>query len=283
MFVNLFNGYIDYGIGLGLCVLYYWYIFMEKLMCVWFEIILENFMVDGGCLLEVFDFILEQYQVVQYGVLMYFGLVDKLDWVYLQKLKVFVKCMKMFWFFDYLCWGSVDGCYMYDLLLMLYMYEVVKWMVEKIWYVWDFLEVLICVENVSLYMEFYVLEMMEWEFFMEVVELVDCGILFDVNNIYVLLKNYGFNLYDYVNVIFVYCVGQMYVVGYMKFEKYILDMYDYLVFDLVWKFYVYVMKCCGVMVMLLEWDDKILLFDEVYVEVLKVNEFIGDVWKVGVI
>lgn len=75
----------------------------------------------------------------------------------------------------------------------------------------------------------------------------------------------------------------MYVVGYMKFEKYILDMYDYLVFDLVWKFYVYVMKCCGVMVMLLEWDDKILLFDEVYVEVLKVNEFIGDVWRVGVI
>ena len=63
----------------------------------------------------------------------------------------------------------------------------------------DFLEVPICVENVSSYAEFHASEMTEWEFLTEVVERADCGILLDVNNIYVSSKNHGFNPYDYVN------------------------------------------------------------------------------------
>ena len=63
----------------------------------------------------------------------------------------------------------------------------------------DFLEVPICVENVSSYAEFHVSEMTEWEFLNEVVERADCGILLDVNNIYVSSRNHNFNPFDYVN------------------------------------------------------------------------------------
>ena len=68
-----FNGFTDYGIGIGLRVPHYRHILAKKPVVDWFEIISENFMVDGGRPLEVLDTILEQYRVVQHGVAIYFG------------------------------------------------------------------------------------------------------------------------------------------------------------------------------------------------------------------
>jgi hypothetical protein len=101
----------------------------------------------------------------------------------------------------------------------------------------DYLEVPICVENVSSYAEFHASEMTEWEFLSEVVERADCGILLDVNNIYVSSKNHAFDPYDYLNNIPHHRVGQMHVAGHTKFEKYILDTHDHPVLDPVWKMY----------------------------------------------
>src|SRR6187549_3532508 len=139
----------------------------------------------------------------------------------------------------------------------------------------DFLEVPICVENVSSYAEFHASEMAEWEFLSEVVELADCGILLDVNNIYVSAKNHGFNPYDYLNNIPHERVAQMHIAGHTKFEKYILDTHDHPVLDPVWKMYAHATKLCGVTATLLEWDDKIPSFQEVHDEALKANEFIA--------
>jgi uncharacterized protein len=273
---NPFNAFTDYGIGLGLRVPHYRHILTKKPTCAWFEIISENFMVEGGRPLEVLDSILEQYQVVQHGVSMYFGSADKPDRTHLKKLKALVKRTKTPWLSDHLCWGSVDGRYTHDLLPMPYTHEAAKRTAEKIKYVRDFLEVPICVENVSSYMEFHASEMTEWEFLNEVVERADCGILLDVNNIYVSSKNHGFNPYDYVNAIPAHRVGQMHIAGHTKFEKYILDTHDHPVLDPVWKLYAHATKRCGVTATLLEWDDKIPSFDEVHAEALKANEFIDE-------
>ena len=142
-------------------------------------------MVDGGRPLKVLDQILEQYRVVQHGVSMYFGSPDKPDREHLKKLKRLVKRTNTPWLSDHLCWGSVDGRYTHDLLPMPYTFAAAKVTAQKIREVRDFLEVPICVENVSSYAEFHVSEMTEWEFLNEVVERADCGILLDVNNIYV--------------------------------------------------------------------------------------------------
>src|ERR1700691_5172398 len=77
--VNAFNGFTDYEIGIGLRVPHYNHILSEKPTVDWFEIISENFMVDGGRPLKVLDQILEQYRVVQHGVSMYFGSPGKPD------------------------------------------------------------------------------------------------------------------------------------------------------------------------------------------------------------
>jgi uncharacterized protein (UPF0276 family) len=272
---NPFNAFTDYGIGIGLRVPHYQHILTRKPVVDWFEIISENFMVDGGRPLEVLDQILEQYRVVQHGVSLYFGSADPLDRAHLRKLKSVVKRTGTPWLSDHLCWGSVDGTYTHDLLPMPYTFAAARRTAEKIRQVRDYLEVPICVENVSSYAEFHVSEMTEWEFLTEVVERADCGILLDVNNIYVSARNHGFNPFDYVDGVPHHRVAQMHIAGHTKFEKYILDTHDHPVIDPVWKLYAHAIRRCGVTATLLEWDDKIPSFEEVHGEALKAREFIG--------
>ena len=196
---NRFNGNTDYGVGIGLRVPHYQHIFSKKPVVDWFEIISENFMVDGGRPLLVLDQILEQYRVVQHGVSMYFGSAEPLNREHLKRLKALVKRTKTPWLTDHLCWGSVDGRYTHDLLPMPYTFEAAQKTAQKIRQARDFLEVPIAVENVSSYAEFHVSEMTEWEFLNEVVEDADCGILLDVNNIYVSSQNHNFDPFDYLN------------------------------------------------------------------------------------
>jgi uncharacterized protein (UPF0276 family) len=271
---NRFNGHSDYGIGIGLRVPHYGHILSKKPVVDWFEIISENFMVEGGRPLELLDRILEQYRVVQHGVSMYFGSADKPDRRHLKRLKALVKRTKTPWLSDHLCWGSVDGTYTHDLLPMPYTFAAARRTAEKIRHIRDYLEVPICVENVSSYAEFHASEMTEWEFLTEVVELADCGILLDVNNIYVSSKNHGFNPYDYVNNVPHHRVGQMHIAGHTKFEKYILDTHDHPVLDPVWGLYQRTIERVGHTATLLEWDDNIPSFDEVHGEALKANKYL---------
>ena len=97
---NRFNGHSDYGIGIGLRVPHYAHILSKKPVVDWFEIISENFMVDGGRPLELLDKILEQYRVVQHGVSMYFGSADKPDRAHLKRLRTLVRRTKTPWLSD---------------------------------------------------------------------------------------------------------------------------------------------------------------------------------------
>src|SRR5258708_13724997 len=130
---------------------------------------------------------------------MYFGSTDKLNREPLKRLKRLVGRTKTPFVSDHLCWGSVDGTYSHDLLPMPYTFAAARVTAQRIREARDFLEVPVCVENVSSYAEFHASEMTEWEFLTEVVELADCGILLDVNNIYVSSKNHSFDPYDYLN------------------------------------------------------------------------------------
>jgi uncharacterized protein len=176
---NRFNNFTDYGIGLGLRVPHYQHILSRKPTCNWFEIISENFMVDGGRPLHVLDQILEQHRVVQHGVALYLGSTDELDREHLRKLKRLVKRTNTPWLSDYLCWGSIDGTYSHDLLPLPYTFETVEHVAQRIREARDYLEVPVLVENVSSYAEFHDSEMSEWEFLSEVVEKADAGILLD--------------------------------------------------------------------------------------------------------
>ncbi len=270
---NRFNAFTDLGIGIGLRVPHYDHILNKKPVVDWFEIISENYMVDAGRPLHVLDRILEQYKVVQHGVSMYFGSTDRIDREQLRRLKSLVKRTKTPFLSDHLCWGSVDGTYTHDLLPIPYTFAAAQNAADRIKMVQDFLEIPVIVENVSSYAEFHASEMTEWQFLTEVVERADCGILLDVNNIYVSSQNHSFDPYDYLNGIPHERVGQMHIAGHSKFEKYLLDTHDHAVLDPVWKMYAYATKKCGATSTLLEWDAHIPTFNEVHAEALKANKF----------
>jgi uncharacterized protein (UPF0276 family) len=232
-------------------------------------------MVDGGRPLTVLDSILEQYRVVQHGVSMYFGSADPLNREHLKRLKALVRRTRTPWLSDHLCWGSVDGRYTHDLLPMPYTFEAAQLTAEKIRQVQDFVEVPVVVENVSSYAEFHVSEMAEWEFLNEVVERADCGILLDVNNIYVSSQNHNFDPRGYVDAVPAHRVAQIHIAGHSKFEKYILDTHDHPVLDRVWTLYERAINRCGPTATLLEWDDRIPSFDEVHAEALKANKYLN--------
>jgi uncharacterized protein (UPF0276 family) len=271
---NSFNGFTNYGIGIGLRIPHYQHIFEHKPVVDWFEIISENFMVDGGRPLAVLDRILERYRVVQHGVSMYFGSAEPLNREHLRRLKTLVKRTKTPWLSDHLCWGSVDGRYTHDLLPMPYTFEAAEVTARKVREARDFLEVPIAVENVSSYAEFHVSEMTEWEFLNEVVERADCGILLDVNNIYVSSQNHDFDPFEYLNAVPADRVAQIHVAGHSKYEKYILDTHDHAVIDPVWQLYEHAIAHAGVTATLLEWDDRIPSFDEVYAEARKAERYL---------
>jgi uncharacterized protein len=272
---NRFNNFTDYGIGIGLRALHYDHILSRKPVVDWFEIISENFMIDGGRPLHILDQILDQYKVVQHGVSMYFGSADRPDREHLRRLKQLVKRTSTPWLSDHLCWGSVDGRYTHDLLPMPYTFEAARLTAQKIREVRDFLEIPIAVENVSSYAEYHVSEMTEWEFLNEVVERADCGILLDVNNIYVSSRNHNFDPLAYINSVPADRVAQIHIAGHSKFQKYILDTHDHPVIDPVWKLYDRAIQRAGYTATLLEWDDSIPSFQEVHREALKANRFLA--------
>lgn len=232
-------------------------------------------MVDGGRPLHILDQILEQYRVVQHGVSMYFGSVEPLNREHLKKLKRLVKRTNTPWLTDHLCWGSVDGRYTHDLLPMPYTFAAAKITAQKIRQARGFLEIPIAVENVSSYAEFHASEMTEWEFLSEVVEQADCGVLLDVNNIYVSSRNHSFDPYDYLKGIPAERVAQIHIAGHTKYQKYVPDTHDHPVIDPVWKLYAHAIGLAGKTATLLEWDARIPSFDEVHHEALKANRFIG--------
>ncbi len=268
-----FNGYTAYGIGIGLRVPHYRHILDKRPVVNWLEIISESYML-GGRPLEILDRILEQYRVVQHGVSMYFGNPDRPDRQHLKKLKALCQRTNTPWLSDHLCWGSVDGRYSHDLLPVPYTWEAVNRTAAKIREVSDFCERPVAIENVSSYAEFHMSEMTEWEFLSEVADAADCGILLDVNNIYVSSVNHGFDPFDYLRGVPHERVAQIHIAGHTKRRTHILDTHDHPVIDPVWQLYAEAITVCGPTATLLEWDDKIPTFDEVHAEALKAARFL---------
>jgi hypothetical protein len=268
-----FNGFSNFGIGIGLRTAHYEHILNEKPPIDFFEIISENFMLGGGRPLAVLDQISERYPIIQHGVSLYFGSLDPFDKKQIAALKQLVKRTKTPFISDHLCWGSFDGSYSHDLLPLPYTKEAVVNTANRIRFVQDSLELPIAVENVSSYLEYTDSEMTEWEFLSEVCELADCGILLDVNNVFVSSANHSFDPVQYIENIPLERVAQIHIAGHSEQDGYLLDTHDNFVRPEVWELYRAVVAKIGATNTLLEWDAHIPDFDVVHREALKAAHY----------
>lgn len=261
------------GIGIGLRIPHYEAIFRDKPDIDWFEIISENFMVDGGKPIENLERILEKYRVVQHGVSLAIGSPAPLDFTYLNKLKSLAKKTKTPWISDHLCWGHRPGGYYHDLLPLPFTREVIDYVSERARIVQDFLELPFALENLSAYVSYNQDEMPEWEFYSQVVERAGVYMMLDVNNIYVSSRNQGFNPKDYYENIPLDRVIQIHLAGHTDHGDYVLDTHDNYVRDEVWDLYAEIYPKTKGVSTLLEWDDNFIPFQQTWEEALKAKKF----------
>ena len=223
----------------------------------WFEAISENFMIRGGRPLDVLTRVRERYPIVLHGVSLSIGSTDPLNLRYLDELADLAARFAPAWVSDHLCWGSVGGHYAHDLLPLPYTEEALALVAERVRVVQDRLRRRILLENVSSYLTFTHSTMPEWEFLAAVAERADCGILLDVNNVYVSAMNHGFAPEAYVDGIPAARVGQIHLAGHSDHGTHLLDTHDAAVVPAVWELYRYALRRLGRVSTLVEWDDRI--------------------------
>ena len=245
------------GFGLGLRREHYQAVLDEHPPVDWFEILTENYMVDGGKALQVLDRVRADYPLVMHGVSLSIGGSDPLNRDYLRALRTLVERVEPRWVSDHLCWTGVDGRNLHDLLPLPYTEEAVRHVAERVVQVQEFLGRRILLENVSSYLTFRESQMSEWDFLGAVAEAADCLILLDINNIYVSSHNHRFDPLDYLAAIDPRRVMQFHLAGHTRQDSLIIDTHDQPVIDPVWELYAAALRRFGAVSTMIERDDNI--------------------------
>jgi uncharacterized protein len=250
------------GFGVGLRRPHYAHILEQHPAMDWFEVISENFMVAGGRPLEVLAAVRDRHPIVLHGVSLSIGTTDPLNPKYLADLRALAWRCEPAWISDHLCWTGVAGHNLHDLLPLPYTEEAVRHVSRRIREVQDFLERSILVENVSSYLTFRDSTLSESEFLRAVSEEADCGILLDINNVFVNAFNHRFSAEQYLDAIPVERVVQFHLAGHSDHGTHLLDTHDHPVREEVWALYQRAVRRFGAVSTLIEWDDNIPPFSE---------------------
>ena len=223
----------------------------------WFEALTENYMVAGGRLPRVLDEVRGLAPVVLHGVSMNLGSVDALDAGYLDSLDELARRVAPPWLSDHLCWTGVGDRNLHDLLPLPQTEEAVEHVAARIRRVQDRLGRRIAVENVSSYVELASNRLTEWEFLGAVAERADCGILLDVNNVFVSAHNHGFDARTYLDAVDPARVFQIHLAGHALDGPLLIDTHDHPVCDEVWSLYAHALRRIGPVSTLIEWDGNL--------------------------
>jgi uncharacterized protein (UPF0276 family) len=268
-------GFPNLGLGVGLRSVHFPYILANQPAVDWFEIISENFMDSGGRPRYVLEQIAERYPVVMHGVSLSIGSTDPLDLDYLGRLKRLAAAVKPLWVSDHLCWTGVLGVNAHDLLPIPLNEATLKHVAERVRTVQDVLERPLVLENPSSYVTFAGSTMNEWEFLSRLADETDCGLLLDVNNVYVSSINHDFDPVEYVRSVPHERIVQVHLAGHTDCGTHRIDTHDNHVIDPVWELYRLAHQFTGGIATLLEWDAKIPPFPVVHEEVLKAKQYMA--------
>lgn len=247
----------DLGHGVGLRREHFERVLSAPTRVGWFEVISENFMVRGGRPLHVLEHVRRDYPVVLHGVSLSIGSTDPLREDYLAGLAELARRVEPAWVSDHLCWTGVGGHNAHDLLPLPYTEEALEHVSRRVAQVQERLGRRIALENVSTYLEFTGSALPEWEFLAEVAERADCGILLDVNNVYVSAVNHGFDPRKYLEAIPSERVWQVHLAGHSDRGTHLLDTHGTHVCDAVWDLYRFVSHRLGAVASLIEWDENV--------------------------
>lgn len=257
------------GYGLGLRSEYYQEILEHRPRVDWFEVLSENYLVEGGKALYYLDAIGEHYPLVMHGVSLSIGGPHALDLDYLQRLKQLAARVQPQWISDHLCWSRGNAHQLHDLLPLPYSEESLQHVAARVRQVQDVLERPLVLENVSSYLRTANDQFSEWAFIAALSELSGCELLLDVNNVYVSARNHGFDAWDFIRALPAQRIRQIHLAGHSDFGDYVVDTHDQPVCDPVWQLYQRTLGHLGPVATMIERDDHYPPFSELLAELHK--------------
>jgi len=236
-----------------------------------FEVHAENYMGDGGPPHRLLADIRARYPVAIHGVGLSIGAARPLDRAHLARLKKLVDRYQPFLFSEHLAWSSHGEVFLNDLLPLPYNEETLQRVCDHIDQVQETLGARMLLENPSTYVAFEATTMTEIEFLQQTVRRTGCGLLLDVNNVYVSAINQGFESEAYVDAFPIEHVGEIHLGGFAEDEddqggRLLIDNHGAGVAEAVWSLYRLTLARSGPIPTLIEWDNDVPAFSVVAAE-----------------
>ena len=248
----------------------------------WFEIHAENYMGAGGPPHHYLERIRDIYPISLHGVGLSIGSDQPLDQDHLRRLQALNERYKPGLFSEHLAWSTHDGVYHNDLLPVPYTEETAGRVAGHIAEVQDALGRRMLLENPSTYVTFEDSTMSEIAFLEEVVRKSGCGLLLDVNNVFVSAVNHGYSPERYIDDFPLDVVGEIHLGGHAEDEdddgkRLLIDAHDREVVDPVWALYARVIDKAGALPTLIEWDNDVPAWDILFAEAGRADTVLGGV------
>ncbi len=245
------------GFGLGLRKPYYPEFLEQRVAVDFVEVISENFMIDGGRPKRILQEIRERYPVALHGVSMSVGSADGVDAAYLPRLRALVDETEPLFVSDHLCWTQFGGFNSHDLLPLPYTDEALDIVCANVGQAQDMLGRQMLIENPSTYVAFDGDTMREWGFLEAMCARTGCGLLLDINNIFVSAANHGFDPIAYLEGIPHERVRQIHLAGHSQGDAMLIDTHDSPVPPSVWDLYARILPRLGPVATMIERDAAI--------------------------
>lgn len=241
----------------------------------------ENFFCAGGQPHWFLERLRPLYPLSLHGVGLGLGSVDPLDRAHLDKLRRLVQRYQPELVSEHLCWAAGGGRHYNDLLPLPYTEEALDHLCARVAAVQDFLGRTILIENVSSYVRFTHSTIPEWEFVAQLARRTGCGLLLDVNNVYVNAINHGFDATHYLQAIPAGAIAEIHLAGYTEARGVLIDTHGAAVHAPVWALYADLIARIGPRPTLVEWDTDIPALDVLLAEALRAQMLLDDVRAVA--
>lgn len=267
--------------GIGLRTPHQEQIALERPAAGWLEVHSENYFADGGMQIERLLNARSHYPLSLHGVGMSLGSTDPLDAEHVRRLKRLVGLSEPAFVSEHVSWGSVHGVHLNDLLPLPLTEEALDHMIARVRQLQELLGRQILVENVSSYLQFAHSQIAEWDFLAALASRAGCGLLVDVNNVYVSACNHGFDARRYLSALPRHLVQELHLAGHSRNRcgdrDILIDTHSAPICDEVWQLYEFALACFGRLPTLIEWDADLPALEVLLDEAGKANRLLDKV------